>query len=257
MGRSGELEKVKGTITNIQDPVSKMIQKFRTSKIGLSVAEGKIYDETTTFNEQNINEYLAEVEEYIKCLLAFVGKQLGFEHPMLAALGLDDLPRKIEPPVFPKEGLLASDEEEEPDDATLNDMLDKGKFDRMMVDLLEKRKEASKSMMQAEESKLEEGKLSATEVKDISQMSVGKEEKAPESKAAEEKKEPGKEEEDDEEEKHVLGQEEDAAMAAFATDEKEPEKTGEEKKDEVKNPEAEKKAEAPKPEEKKGSEEKK
>jgi hypothetical protein len=152
--RESELERVKKTINNIQGPVSSMISKFKGSSITLSVAEDKIYDETTTFNEQNINEYLAEVEEYIKCLLAMMAKQFGHEHPILIALGLDDLPSKAaDTQTVPKELLNGSDDDEEPDDGTLADMLDKTKFDTMMGDLLEKRKEASRSMMM--ESQLE------------------------------------------------------------------------------------------------------
>ena len=139
-----------------------MIQKFKQSSISLSVAEDKIYDDTTTFNEQNINEYLAEVEEYIKCMLAVMAKELGYEHPMLLALGLEELPKKIEPPVFPKEPLVDEEEdEEEPDDATLNDMLDKSKFDVMMMERMEKIKEISKSrsmMQEGQDAKLEETK---------------------------------------------------------------------------------------------------
>ena len=158
--RDDELERVKKTITNIQQPVSTMIDKFKGSSIALSVAEDKIYDETTTFNDQNINGYLAEVEEYIKCLLVLMATKFGFEHPMLTALGLEDLPKKIEPPVFPKEMLADTEEEEEPNDETLNNMLDKTKFNAMMSDILGKRKEASKSMLQAsmEESKVDESK---------------------------------------------------------------------------------------------------
>lgn len=155
MNRESELDRVKKTINNIQGPVSSMINKFKSSSISLSVAEDKIYDETTTFNEQNINEYLAEVEEYIKCLLALMAKQFGFEHPILIALGLEDLPSKVaDSQAFPKELLAGSDDEEEPDDGTLIDMLDKTKFDTMIGELLEKRKDiVSKSLMM--ESQLE------------------------------------------------------------------------------------------------------
>lgn len=146
--RESELERVKKTINNIQGPVSTMISKFKGSSISLSVAEDKIYDETTTFNEQNINEYLAEVEEYIKCLLALMAKQFGYEHPILIALGLDDLPSKAtDTQSIPKELLNDSEDDEEPDDGTLADMLDKTKFDTMMGVLLEGRKEKSNSMM--------------------------------------------------------------------------------------------------------------
>jgi chromosome segregation ATPase len=147
-----ELDKAKKTVNNIQVPVSKMLNNFGLSSIALSVAEDKIYNETTTFNEQNVNGYLAEVEEYIKCLLTLIGKQHGFEHPMLTALGLEDLPAKFEPPNLPKEVPNdGEEEEEEPDDQTLNDMLDPGKFDKMMEGIMEKKIEASKSQIQEPE----------------------------------------------------------------------------------------------------------
>jgi hypothetical protein len=147
--REAELQRVKKTITNIQEPVSKMIQKFKSSSISLSVAKDKIYDETTTFNEQNINEYLAEVEEYIKCLLALMGKKLGFEHPMLIALGLEDLPKKIEPAALSKEDTEGEDSDEaEPDDNTLRDMLDITKFDVMMQEIKKNRDKKGPSLTQ-------------------------------------------------------------------------------------------------------------
>lgn len=147
-------------------PVSNLISKFRESSIGLSVAGGKIYDETTTFNEQNINEYLAEVEEYIKCLLTMTAKSLGEEHPMLSALGLNELPKKIDPPVLTKDPIFAEEDEEEPSDAILNDMLDNTKFSVMISSLYAKKKDdASKSMAleslanKIEDSHVEESKL--------------------------------------------------------------------------------------------------
>ena len=126
-----------------------MIAKFKTTSIMLSVAEDKIYDETTTFNEQNINEYLAEVEEYIKCLLTMMAKQLEFRHPILQALGLKDLPKKIEAAVIPKNDYEKLVDEEEPDDDTLKEMLDKTKFDSMVIKFMEDQKDPSRSQQQA------------------------------------------------------------------------------------------------------------
>lgn len=154
---------MKRIINAIQEPVSEMIKKFKQSSIKLSVAEDKIYDETTTFNEQNLNEYLAEVEEYIKCLLTLMGMKFGFEHPMLSALGLDELPSKIEAPAIPKDVLMDEEEEEEPDDNTLNDMLDKTKYDKMISEIMEKRNEASRSMIKAEGDENEEAKKNIIE----------------------------------------------------------------------------------------------
>lgn len=126
-----------------------MIAHFRASSIQLSVANDKIYDDTTSFNEQNIKEYLAEVEEYVKCLLTLAARELHFEHPMLASLGIDDLPKKIEAAVIPKEVLPSTEEEEEePDEQAIESMMNEEKFDSMVVEILKKRREAaSKSMV--------------------------------------------------------------------------------------------------------------
>jgi len=128
-----------------------MIKKFKESSIALSVAEDKIYDETTTFNEENINEYLAEVEEYIKCLLVLIAKEFGCEHPILIALGLEDLPNKvIESQPLDKALLEESEDEEEPDDAVLNDMLDKTKYDDLIARVLDKRRKQRSLMMESQ-----------------------------------------------------------------------------------------------------------
>lgn len=121
-----------------------MIKKFRSSKITLSVAEGKLYDETTTFNEQNIKEYLAEVEEYVKCLLTVMANEFGIKNPILVPLGLDDLPKKIEPPVLPRDVPVHTEDNEEVDDETLNDMLDRTKFDSKIMEIYGKHREESK-----------------------------------------------------------------------------------------------------------------
>jgi len=133
-----------------------MVKRFRDSKISLSVAESKIYDDTTTFNEQNVIEYLAEVEEYVKCLITVMATQFGVKCPILIPLGLDELPKKIEPPVFPKDHLLnTEDEDGDVDETMFSDMLDKTKFDSMIKEILEKHREGSKVL--EEENKPIEG----------------------------------------------------------------------------------------------------
>lgn len=149
-----------------------MIKKFRSSKIALSVAEGKLYDETTTFNEQNIKEYLAEVEEYIKCLLTIMANQFGVKYPILMPLGLEELPKKIEPPVLPREHF--NDEEEQPDEETLNDMLDKTKFDSMMMEIRDRQRgklpeEEESKAMEDDKVRMSEERAPAEEKKNESE----------------------------------------------------------------------------------------
>lgn len=137
-----------------------MVRRFGSSKISLSIAESKLYDDTTAFNEQNVMEYLAEVEEYIKCLITVMANQFGVKCPILILLGLDELPKKIEPSVFPKDHILNNmdGEDEEVNEEMLNNMLNKTKFDSMMKDVLEKRRE---------ESKVPEEEIKATEVNNM------------------------------------------------------------------------------------------
>ena len=120
-----------------------MVRRFKKSKILLSVAEGKIYDDTTNFNEDNIKEYLAEVEEYIKCLLGVMGKNFKFSCPLLTAIGLEELPEKIEAPIFPKDNIINSKDSNDVDDTTLMDMLDKSKFEKMIIRIYTKNKNRS------------------------------------------------------------------------------------------------------------------
>ena len=49
-----------------------MISKFKQSKFHLAVAHSMTYDENTVFNETNVVQYLAELEEYISSLITYV-----------------------------------------------------------------------------------------------------------------------------------------------------------------------------------------
>ena len=51
--------------------VEKMVDMFKRSKFFLAVAQKMSYEEGFTFTENNIVQYLAELEEYISSLITY------------------------------------------------------------------------------------------------------------------------------------------------------------------------------------------
>lgn len=61
----------KTTFAKIQQSVSEMVDCFKESKFYLCVAQRQNYKDGITFTENNIVQYLAEVEEYISSLITY------------------------------------------------------------------------------------------------------------------------------------------------------------------------------------------
>ena len=55
--------------TKIQTHVSVMVEMFKKSKFFLCVAQKKNYKDGIVFTENNIETYLAAIEEYISSLI--------------------------------------------------------------------------------------------------------------------------------------------------------------------------------------------
>jgi hypothetical protein len=66
-----ETEAIKRTFRKIQQHVEMMVEMFKRSRFYLSVASRMNYDEGFVFNENNIIQYLAELEEYICSLITY------------------------------------------------------------------------------------------------------------------------------------------------------------------------------------------
>ena len=78
----------------IQKEVEKMIRKFKKSKFDLAVANPMTYDENTVFNENNIVQYLAEVEEYISSLITYVAVKRDDPNAAISSVPLEKLNNK-------------------------------------------------------------------------------------------------------------------------------------------------------------------
>lgn len=75
----------------MQKNVQKMIKLFANSKFYLSVANSMSYDEETQFNESNITQYLAELEEYISSLITYVAFKKDDPNAAISSVPLDKL----------------------------------------------------------------------------------------------------------------------------------------------------------------------
>jgi hypothetical protein len=78
----------------MQKNVQKMIKLFSNSKFYLSVANSMSYDEETLFNENNITQYLAELEEYISSLITYVAFKKDDPNAAISSVPLDKLNQK-------------------------------------------------------------------------------------------------------------------------------------------------------------------
>jgi hypothetical protein len=71
-----------------------MIKLFKQSKFYLSVASNMSYDENTIFNEHNIVQYLAELEEYISSLITYVAFKRDDPNAAISSVPLEALNQK-------------------------------------------------------------------------------------------------------------------------------------------------------------------
>jgi hypothetical protein len=71
-----------------------MVDMFKRSRFFLSVAQKMSYDEGFTFNESNIVQYLAELEEYISSLITYTAFKKDDPNAAISAIPLEKLNQK-------------------------------------------------------------------------------------------------------------------------------------------------------------------
>lgn len=89
-----ECTDIEQEFTIIQKNVYRMIRTFKQSKFCLAVANKMPYDENTQFNENNIIQYLAELEEYISSLITYVAVKHEDPNAAISSVPLDKLNQK-------------------------------------------------------------------------------------------------------------------------------------------------------------------
>lgn len=71
-----------------------MVEMFKKSRFFLAVAQKMSYDEGFTFNETNIVQYLAELEEYISSLITYTAFKRDDPNAAISAIPLEKLSQK-------------------------------------------------------------------------------------------------------------------------------------------------------------------
>lgn len=84
----------KQELKSIQEHVEKMVTLFKKSKFMLAVANKMSYEDGTTFNDTNVIQYLAELEEYISSLITYSASKKEEPFAAISAIPFDKLNKK-------------------------------------------------------------------------------------------------------------------------------------------------------------------
>lgn len=89
-----ESENTKKTFKKIQQHVAVMVDMFKRSKFFLCVAQKMNYDDGIYFTENNIVQYLAELEEYISSLITYTAFKRDEPNAPISSIPLEKLSNK-------------------------------------------------------------------------------------------------------------------------------------------------------------------
>jgi Na+/phosphate symporter len=85
------IENLKEEISSIQEPVEEMLKEFEECQFTLEFNKKLTKDEGFVVNEQNVEQYLGELEEYLSSLLTHLAYEKGAKVPMVAGLDEKDV----------------------------------------------------------------------------------------------------------------------------------------------------------------------
>lgn len=132
-----ECENIGDEFGHIKGNVQKMVEMFQKARFQSNVADKQNYDEDTQFNENNIGNYLAELEEYISNFITMIAYQNQDSNvpAAISSLPLDKLNPKefnkkeiqIDAPIMVQRGTELSGAQTEVGDESNN--LDDDAFD--------------------------------------------------------------------------------------------------------------------------------
>ena len=93
--RSGnECHEMEDEFRVMQGNVGKMVALFKQAKFELAVAHDMNYDENTAFNENNVIQYLAQLEEYISSLITYMAFKRDDPNAAISSVPLEKLNQK-------------------------------------------------------------------------------------------------------------------------------------------------------------------
>jgi hypothetical protein len=78
-------------MVDIKKFVQQMVGNFQDSEFSLSVSSPMQYHEDVPFNENNVTQYLSELEEYVSSFITFLASRSKQPYPSIQALPLDTM----------------------------------------------------------------------------------------------------------------------------------------------------------------------
>ena len=94
MSSSNECQEMEDEFRVMQGSVAKMVTLFKQAKFELAVAHDMNYDENTAFNENNVIQYLAQLEEYISSLITHMAFKRDDPNAAISSVPLEKLNQK-------------------------------------------------------------------------------------------------------------------------------------------------------------------
>lgn len=89
-----EYREIKETFARTQKYVEKMVLMFKQSRFFVLVAQKMSYEDGFSFTENNVVQYLAELEEYVSSLITYTAFKRDEPNAAVSAIPLDKLPLK-------------------------------------------------------------------------------------------------------------------------------------------------------------------
>lgn len=92
--KEDEITKIEEKLSAIQENTKRMVELFKQSRFMLSVAHNMTYDEGTVFNDKNVTQFLAELEEYISSLITYTAHKKAHPNAAIQAIPLEKIGMK-------------------------------------------------------------------------------------------------------------------------------------------------------------------
>ena len=89
--KDNQIKNIEQQMITIKNSVFKMVEHFKQSHFFLSVAQNAQYDEDTQFNENNVIQYLSELEEYISLFITYLAYKQENPDAAISSLSLEKM----------------------------------------------------------------------------------------------------------------------------------------------------------------------
>ena len=89
-----QIAAMEDSMANIKDFCQGLVENFRDSHFGLGVSTPMTYDEDLVFNEGNVTQHLAELEEYFNAMIIYLAHREKKEDAAFSALALENMAEK-------------------------------------------------------------------------------------------------------------------------------------------------------------------